>query len=88
MFGDLSAIQDMIITLGKPETCRAEVHNEVMLIHHKDRKLLAYGTGRELFGFSFALLFSGLAAFSIFGGTAYQIGSGTYQQDLAVSFAP
>jgi hypothetical protein len=47
MFGDSSDIQDMIVILSNPETCLAEVHEEVEELHQA-RKLVASATSREL----------------------------------------
>jgi hypothetical protein len=82
MFGDRSDIADMIITLGTPETCLAEVHEEVQLMD-QGRKLVASDTSRELYISDHHM--------SVLWGVAlplsYTIASGTPAQDIAVSFA-
>jgi hypothetical protein len=85
MFGDRSDIADMIITLGTPETCLAEVHEEYQLMDQV-RKLVASDTSRELVVCVAALVIAGITAAGAVGATAYTIGSGTYEQDKAVSF--
>jgi hypothetical protein len=90
MFGERSDIEDMIITLGTPETCLAEVHEEYQLMGQV-RKLVASDTSRELDVCVGALVIGGVAAGAAVGSTAYRsatyIVGGTYGQDKAVSFS-
>jgi hypothetical protein len=85
MFGDRSDIADMIITLGSPETCLVEVHEEYQLMDQV-RKLVGSKTSRELPVCVAALIIAGVSASAAVAATSYQIGSGTYEQDKAVSF--
>jgi hypothetical protein len=87
MFGDHSDIQDMIIKLGEPDTCLAEVHEEVQWMHQGGRKLVASDTSRKLGVGQATAIIGAIAELGGLAETSYTIGSGTYEQDVAVSFA-
>jgi hypothetical protein len=76
MFGERSDIEDMIITLGTPETCLAEVHEEFQLMVQV-RKLVASDTSRELVVCVTSMILAGISAIAAATGTKACLDGGT-----------